>query len=107
MSATRRMADVAAVVRSKNAGALLVTMDLIFDDDETFRRVRDSGVITPRLIAELYRVSDNEVAITAYAPARAIKITLPRLVPSGSPGDSDVYGAQQHAPLLDVEIPWK
>jgi hypothetical protein len=27
-----------------------------------------------------------------------------RPVVSGSPGDSDVYGAQQHAPLLDIEF---
>ena len=33
------------------------------------------------------------------------KATLPRLIPAGDIGDTDVYGAQQHAPLLDVEIP--
>jgi hypothetical protein len=26
-------------------------------------------------------------------------------VPAGDIGDTDVYGAQQHAPLLEVEIP--
>ena len=30
---------------------------------------------------------------------------LPRLVPAGDTGDTDVYGAQQHGPLLDVDIP--
>jgi hypothetical protein len=40
-----------------------------------------------------------------YAPARAFKATLPRLIPAGAFGDSDVYGAQQHAPLLEVDIP--
>jgi hypothetical protein len=29
---------------------------------------------------------------------------MPRHTVSGSPGDSDVYGAQQHAPLLDLEF---
>ena len=24
----------------------------------------------------------------------------------GAIGDSDVYGAQQHVPLLDIAIPW-
>jgi len=32
------------------------------------------------------------------------KITLPRDVVSGDVGDRDVYGAQQHAPLLDIEL---
>ncbi|HEY4863981.1 MAG TPA: DUF4387 family protein, partial [Candidatus Dormibacteraeota bacterium] len=25
--------------------------------------------------------------------------------PSGDPGETDVFGAQQYAPLLDLEIP--
>lgn len=100
-----RLVDLAQVLRSKNAGALLCTLDMMFEDDETYRRVRDSGAITPQRIAQLYGVSDNEVSIIPYDVAYAIKITIPRLVPSGDPGDTDVYGAQQHAPLLDIEIP--
>ena len=34
-----------------------------------------------------------------------LKATLPRLKSAGDIGDTDVYGAQQHAPLLDVDIP--
>lgn len=97
--------ELAKVIRSKNAGALLVTLDIMFEDDETYRRVRDSGVITARSIAPLYGASDNEVEVVPFDVARAIKITVPRTVPAGSPGDGDVYGAQQHAPLLDIEIP--
>jgi hypothetical protein len=29
---------------------------------------------------------------------------MDRLVVSGDLGDRDVYGAQQHAPLLDLEL---
>ncbi|MDX2314226.1 MAG: DUF4387 family protein [Gammaproteobacteria bacterium] len=28
-----------------------------------------------------------------------------RPVPAGSPGDTDVYGARQHAPLMDILVP--
>ena len=28
-----------------------------------------------------------------------------RTEPSGSPGDPDIFGAQQYAPLLDIEVP--
>jgi hypothetical protein len=35
----------------------------------------------------------------------AIKFTIYRLKPSGSAGDGDIFGAQQYAPLLDLEIP--
>lgn len=97
--------ELARVIRSKNAGALLLTLDIVFEDDETYARVRDSGALTPRLIAALYGVSDNEVAIIPFDVARAIKITLPRPRRSGAIDDTDIYGAQQHAPLLDIEVP--
>lgn len=100
-----RLVDLAQVLRSKNAGALLCTLDMMFEDEETYRRVRDSGAINVQRIAELYGVSDNEVSIIPYDVAYAIKVTIPRLARSGDPEDSDIYGAQQHAPLLDIEIP--
>jgi hypothetical protein len=99
------LADLTSVLRSKNAGALLCTLDLMFEEEETYQKVRDSGVLTPAYIAELYGISDNEVSIIPYDVAYAIKITIPRLHKSGDPDDSDIYGAQQHAPLLDIEIP--
>jgi hypothetical protein len=34
----------------------------------------------------------------------AIKLTLPRRLCAGDPGDGDVYGAQQHAPLLELAL---
>jgi hypothetical protein len=50
-------------------------------------------------------VRADDVLFTVYDAAYAFKATLPRLVPAGDIGDTDVYGAQQHAPLLDIEIP--
>lgn len=100
-----KLRNLAKVIRSKNAGALLVTLDVIFDDEEIYQRVRVSGVLTPRTIAALYNVTDNHVEVIPFDVARAIKITLPRPVAAGSPGDADVYGAQQHAPLMEIEIP--
>ncbi len=100
-----KLRDLAKVIRSKNAGALLITLDVIFDDEETYKRVLDSGALSPRTIAPLYKVSDNEVAVIPFDVALAIKITIPRPVPAGSPGDADIYGAQQHAPLMEIVIP--
>ena len=99
------LSELTSVLRSKNAGALLCTLDLMFEDQNTYEKVRDSGVLTPSLIADLYDLSDNEVSIIPYDVAYAIKITIPRLHKSGDPEDSDIYGAQQHAPLLDIDIP--
>lgn len=100
-----RLVDLARVVRSKNAGALLLTIDLMFDDRAGFARARDSGVLTPSVLAPLFAVSDDDVAVFPCEEALAIKITLPRRVRSGDAADSDVYGAQQYAPLLTVDLP--
>ena len=40
-----------------------------------------------------------------YDPGCAIQFTIYRDRPSGSPGDPDIFGAQQYAPLLDIEVP--
>lgn len=100
-----KLMEIAKVVRAKNAGALLLTLDVMFEDEATYRRIRDSGILSPRAIAPLYGVTDNEVAIIPFDVARAIKITVPRRIRSGSPGDTDVYGAQQHVPLMMIEVP--
>jgi hypothetical protein len=97
--------DIAQVIRSKNAGALMVTLDVMFADRATYERVRDSGALDAAEIARRYGISHNAVSVIAYDVAHAVKITIPRPHPSGDPLDSDVYGAQQHAPLLDIEVP--
>ena len=99
------LGELARVVRSKNAGALYYTLDLMFADEDTYNKVMASNVVNPARIAELYRISANAVQVINYDVAFAIKITIPRDVPSGDPACNDVYGAQQHAPLLGIEVP--
>ena len=66
----------------------------------------DSEVLQPALIGSLYDLPPDDVQITPFEAANAIKITIPRRGPtSGAPGDRDVYGAQQHVPLIDILIP--
>jgi hypothetical protein len=97
--------DVASVCKSKNAGPFELTIDVVFEDAETFRRVKATGVLCCALFARLYNVAEEHVLFTPYDAAFAFKATIPRLVPAGDFGDTDVYGCQQHAPLLDVELP--
>jgi Domain of unknown function (DUF4387) len=52
----------------------------------------------------LYGVAEKDVLFTEYPPALAYKATIARRIPSGGVGDTDIYGAQQHAPLLEIEI---
>ena len=99
-----RLRSLAKVIRSKNAGPCLLTLDLMLADEAAFTYVARRIGALRRLVAERYRRSANEVVVLPFAPALAVKITLPRDVISGDIGDRDVYGAQQHAPLLDIEL---
>ena len=100
-----KLKEIAKACKSKNAGPYELTLDIMFEDAETFEKVRKTGVISPALIARLYHVPAESVVFTEFPPAHAYKATIERRIASGAVGDSDVYGAQQHAPLLDVEIP--
>lgn len=100
-----RIRDIAKVCRSKNAGPFHLTIDVAFDEKALYDRVKATGVLGPALFARLYGVAESDVLFTAYAPGYAFKATIPRLKSAGDIGDTDVYGAQQHAPLLDVDIP--
>lgn len=97
--------DIATVCKSKNAGPFELTVDVVFDNPELYRRVKETGVLGAPLFARLYGVPEEHVLFTAYDAASAFKATFPRLVPSGEVGDTDVYGCQQNAPLLAVDIP--
>ncbi len=97
--------EIAKVCKSKNAGPFEITIDVVFDNAEMFERVKATGVISPDLFARLYNVPADQILFTPYDAAFAFKATFPRLIPAGDFGDTDVYGCQQHAPLLTVEIP--
>lgn len=101
-----RLATLAKTLRSKNAGVDLITFDIFFPDAETYLRVVESKRLTKESVAQLFRTQPNGVVtFLELEPLLAIKFTIRRDRPSGSPGDSDVFGAQQYAPLLSVTIP--
>jgi Domain of unknown function (DUF4387) len=100
-----RLRDIASMIRSKNAGPFVLTIDLFFDSLPPCQRVVNSGVITAKAIGELFGVDPDQVFVTFVPQAVAVKITLPRPVSAGDVGDNDVAGGQQFARILDIEIP--
>lgn len=100
-----KLKDLASTVRSKNAGVDLITFDILFRTDADYHRARSSPRLTRAAIAALYGIAEDRVhSFVTFDPARAIKFTIRRTAPSGSAGEHDVFGAQQYAPLLDLEI---
>jgi len=103
---TRKLVDIAKTIRSKNAGVDKITFDVIFRSEDEYRLVRDSGCLTRETVADLYGISQKRITdFVAFDPAFAIKFSILRDRPSGSPGDPDIFGAQQYAPLMDIEVP--
>lgn len=100
-----KLIDIAKVIRSKNSGPYEITFDIIFKDRETFELICKYKFINSKLIADLYHIKESDVInIIEFIPAQAIKATIVRPMCSGDIRETDVYGAQQHAPLLDLEF---
>lgn len=100
-----KLVEIASVIRSKNAGPYELTFDIIFKSPEWYNKIKKSGAINKNLISTLYNiVPENILDIIEFDPAVAVKITIKRPTVSGDIGETDVYGAQQHAPLLEVEF---
>jgi len=103
---SEKLAALAKTIRSKNAGVNLITFDIIFAERSTYERVKEARVLTRETVAKLYGIAPERISdFVEFDPANAIKFTIYRLRPSGSPGDPDIFGAQQYAPLLDIEVP--
>jgi len=101
----RSILDAARVIRSKNSGPFELTLDILFSSRRHYELFRARNIVTPELIGRLYGVQPRDVlGIVYFDPCAALKVTLRRRVPSGAPGDTDIYGAQQHAPLLSIEF---
>lgn len=103
---TKTLSELAKTIRSKNAGTDKITFDIIFRERAEYDLVRKSGVLSRARMAALYNIPEARITdFVEYDPAFAIKFTILRERPSGSPGDPDIFGAQQYAPLLDIAVP--
>ena len=100
------LSDLATIIRSKNAGPFRITFDILFSDPEKYNAVRDSGAVTKRSIADAYNIKEGDITSLFHVDmANAIKVTLRRPRAQGAFGESDIYGCQQHVPLLSLAVP--
>jgi hypothetical protein len=99
------LADIANLIRSKNAGPFTLTFDIMFADQASYDRVKDSGVLTEASFAKLYGCPEDKVRFFECENALAFKFSIPRPLTQGEPGDGDMHGGQQFVPLMNVEIP--
>ena len=99
------LAELARLIRSKNAGPFELTFDIMFEDESRYERVKRSGVLTREAVAKRYGLPAEQVKFFYCDNALAVKASIPRPAIQGDLYDADGHGGQQYAPLMDIEVP--
>jgi Domain of unknown function (DUF4387) len=99
------LGELAAQVRSKNAGPFWITLDVFFASEPDYRLVTASAMLAPQVIGRLYQVDPAAVRYFELPGILAVKISFPRPVTAGSFHDRDLHAGQQHVPLASLLLP--
>jgi hypothetical protein len=94
--------ELCSLVRSKNAGPFELTFDFMCRGEETYRRLCESKMLTPELFARLFHTDERDVLFFEHDAALAVKVSIPRPIIQGALEDTDCYGGQQYALVLDA-----
>jgi hypothetical protein len=98
------LAELARLIRSKNAGPFELTFDVMFEDEARYQRVKNSGNLTREVVAQRLGMPPEKVKFFWCDNALAVKASIPRPYAQGDLRDADNHGGQQYAPLMDIEI---
>jgi hypothetical protein len=100
-----KLHELAGVVRSKNAGPFLITVDVFFNDSASFERVRRSGVLEPASVAAAYGVEESDVVGSFWEEqALGAKVTIRKRPSSNDMRCADVFGAHQYLEIAFADI---
>ena len=101
-----RLLDMAAVIRSKDAGVNRLTFDIIFTSGENYEAALHSNVFSKDNIARVLNLAPERVFGTFFVDScNAIKISIDRPNISASTDERDVFGSQQQAAVEHMNIP--
>lgn len=102
----KALVDMAHVIRSKNAGINKICYDIFFNTEQDYQAALRSGYFSAKQAAETLGIPlESIIGCYRCDTCMALKISAHREVLSGSPGDRDIFGAQQHTRLLAMQIP--
>jgi hypothetical protein len=103
---TRRLLDIAIVIRSKDAGINRLTFDIIFTSPGDYESALRSNAFCKEQVAQTLGLPPERVVGTFFVDAcNAIKISIDRPKISASVDDHDVFGAQQQSAIERLSIP--
>jgi hypothetical protein len=102
---SRRLRDMAVVIRSKDAGINRLTFDIVFNSAADYESALASNAFAKRNVAALLGVSLQQIVGTYFVDScNAIKISMERLNISASLDEHDVFGAQQQSVIERLSI---
>jgi hypothetical protein len=102
----QRLAEMAAVIRSKNVGIERLSFDVFFNSGDNYEAALLSNAFCRANIARSLRIDPERVVGTYFADAcNAIKITIDRPAVAAGPGERDLYGEQQQGILEELSVP--
>jgi len=105
------LGELASVLRSKNAGPFELTYDVMFDFEDEYNLVKESGILNEATIAKLCNIKEEDVVWSGFFDqALAYKATIPRLhrgKVQGNGGfmESDVHGSNKYLDLFYYALP--
>ena len=77
MTSSKKLGELARLIRSKNAGPFWVTFDIMFANDADFERVVSAKILTKNWIDRTYQVLEDAVILVGVLAANATKISFP------------------------------
>ena len=96
------LGEVASKVRSKNAGPFSLTIDIFFDDAQTYARVKAS--LSTDRVAALYDTDPQAVKRFELDALNVLKFSMPRPVIQGALEDRDMHASQWGWLLAEMEL---
>lgn len=96
--------EVCRHVRSKVAGPFWVTIDLMFDSQQSYDRYFQSPALSAQSIASIYGVDPAEVRHYPVPKLKVLKISYPRKTSQGGVEERDLHSGQQYTYILDLEL---
>jgi len=98
------LCDLAKLIRSKNCGPFMLTIDILFENEAFYQQALRSGKLTKSYFSQVYHIAEEKIEMYECDNCYALKVSFPRSTVSGGVLDNDLFGGQQHAPIVYLEI---
>ena len=97
-----RLLDITKKIRSKNAGPFWLTIDIFFDDTDTYQALKQH--LKTDAVAALFAMKATDIKRFDIDDLLVIKFSLPRPHIQGTARDTDMHGASFAALLEEMVV---